>query len=123
MQAKFWRAVRGALCSPEPCPGTPTRTVPPPDWRQEGGKYNRKTRSNTMCNALIPILQDAQVKSSWLKSLALAGNAILSGSDLSETLREAVVLDLQDIAAHIAAELESDLTGSVENLVQAGGGR
>lgn len=72
-----------------------------------------------MCNALIPILQDAQVKSSWLKSLALAGNAILSGSDLSETLREAVVLDLQDIAA----ELESDLTGSVENLFQAGGGR
>lgn len=76
-----------------------------------------------MCTALIPILQDAQVKSSWLKSLALTGNAILSGSDLSETLREAVVLDLQDIAAHIAAELESDLTGSVENLVQAGGGR
>lgn len=76
-----------------------------------------------MCNALIPILQDAQVKSSWLKSLALAGNAILSGSELSETLREAVVLDFQDIAAHIAAELESDLTGSVENLSQAGGGR
>ena len=76
-----------------------------------------------MCNALIPILQDAQVKSSWLKSLALAGNPILSGSELSETLREAVVLDLQDIAAHIAAELESDLTGSVENLFQAGGGR
>jgi len=53
------RAVRGALCSPEPCTGLPTCTVPPPCLEAGQREFKPAIQGVTLCNkSLSPFYSD-----------------------------------------------------------------